>query len=72
MGKPYKNQDIRFIFKNDRQNHQLTIFGIGNYPGRNKNFKNANGEQGKIQLALQVIPSDKTMIHWVNNIRLIN
>lgn len=36
----------------------ITIYGIGNTPGAKPDFENANGETGKVQMAVEVRPED--------------
>lgn len=43
----------------------ITIYGIGYTPGSKTDFKNANGDTGKVQLAVEVKPED-TIIEYTH------
>lgn len=44
----------------------ITIYGVGYKQGTYTDFENANGEQGKVQLAIKVVPEDE-IVQWSNN-----
>ncbi|HKI44996.1 MAG TPA: hypothetical protein VKA08_06625 [Balneolales bacterium] len=50
----------------------ITLFAVGKMDGQNARFKNADGEQGKMQLAVRIIPSDNRMIHRLTDKQFVN
>lgn len=50
------NSKFEFVISEDISDSTITISGISDYDGDNPEFKNANGDTGKIQLTLTVNP----------------
>lgn len=50
----------------------ITFYAVGNADGRDPTFKNANGEKGKIQLALRVNPTKDEPVSWLKDDRYVN
>ena len=47
-----------FVLSEIKSDSTLIIYGVGNEEGPNPDFNNANGEKGKIQLAVRLDPAD--------------
>lgn len=50
--------DNTLVLKEVQSDSSITIYGISNVKGKDPDFKNANGEQGLLQLAINVHPED--------------
>lgn len=49
--------DNEYVMRISTADSALTLYGIGRREGNDAGFENANGEQGKIQLAMKVYPA---------------
>ncbi|MDZ7659566.1 hypothetical protein [Fodinibius sp.] len=59
------NDAYTYVLEKDNQDSVMTVYGIGNIEVGNPEFKNANGQKGKMQLTLEVDP-DGEIIQFVN------
>lgn len=50
----------------------ITFYAVGNVDGRDPGFKNANGQTGKIQMALKVHPTGNKLVTWLKDNRDVN
>jgi hypothetical protein len=48
-----------FVLAPVESDSAIIIYGIGHKPGPDPDFENANGEQGKLQMAVEVTPSGR-------------
>lgn len=54
------NPDLKnsYLLAPVKSDSLIKIIGVGHQPGPNPKFKNANGQQGKLQVALEVAPPE--------------
>ncbi len=48
-----------FVLAPVESDSSITIYGVGNKPGADEEFENADGQMGKIQVAVEVHPTRK-------------
>lgn len=65
------NDDNTFVAALDADGSTI-IYGVGYEDGKNADFINADGQQGKVQLAVRVIPESENMLEWITEGESIN
>lgn len=59
--------DNTFVLEPAESDSIITIYGIGHQPGNDTEFTNVNGEKGKLQLSVKVVPNENNILRFKND-----